>query len=193
MKTIIAKYFLLSLIVVVIFTSCEIKKTESGEAPDVAVNSGKLPKYDLDWAKVNVSKRTKTIKVPKVVVVMEEKEVEVPVLDFDMPGDNDEEMEEQTIKVEAEVSESMYDLDIKRVFAKGNRLIVVSELEPLYKSLDGKTVRISDQIIINAPDDLVVKYYIVGKKPAGDFNSSYTFVSTESSIDTNGAQVLYEK
>ncbi|MTI20995.1 hypothetical protein E1176_08170 [Fulvivirga sp. RKSG066] len=180
-----------------LFASCDVDKTEQGEAPeldvDVEAESGEMPEYDVDWANVNVGTRTKTMKVPKVVVVMEEEEVEVPYLDMKMPN-SDEESTERSIKVEAEVSGNMHELEIEKVYATKNKLIVVSELEKEDDPLKENRVRVSDQIIINAPDNLVVSHYIIGEKPDGDFNNSYRYIASESDISnlTTNAKVIYK-
>ena len=180
-----------------LFMSCDVEKTEEGEAPDLDVDveadAGEAPEYDVDWANVNVGSRSKTVKVPKVVVVMEEEEVDVPYLDVSMP-DNDNTVAEQTIKVEAEVSDYMHEINIEKVYAASNKLLVISSLEKKDEALDQNRVRVSDQIIINAPDDLVIRHYIIGKQPQGDFNSTYNYISSEGDISnkTAGAKVIYD-
>jgi len=177
--------------------SCNVEKTESGEAPeldvDVQTQSGELPEYDVNWANVSVGERTKTVKVPKVVVVMEEKEVEVPYLDFNIPN-ADRESEERTVKVEAEVSEFMHELEIEKVYAVGNKLVVVSELEKENEPLQENRVRVSDQIIVNAPDNLMVRHYIMGDRPEGGFNMDYIYITDENEIkeDIGNATVIFE-
>jgi hypothetical protein len=57
-------------------TACDINKTEDGEMPDVDVEGGKMPEYDVDTMDVEVKTETK--------------EVEVPVVDVDMPEDDEE-------------------------------------------------------------------------------------------------------
>ena len=164
-------------------TSCKIDQTKEAELPDVdvEVEEGQLPAFDVDWADIDVGTKTETVEVPKVVVVMEEVEVEVPYLDVDMPdeyGDN----EERTIMVEAEVDGVEHEIDIDKVYASGNNLIVVSKLEKGSQEIGDKKMRISDQIKINAPD-LNVKHYIVGERPNRVFNSSYKYVATEADLD----------
>jgi len=177
--------------------SCNVEKTESGAPPEVDVDvqtePGNLPEYDVDWAKVDIGKRTKTVKVPRVVVVMEEKEVEVPYLDVKMPN-SDRESAERTIKVEAEVAEFMHELEIEKVYAVGNKLIVVSELEKENEPLQENRVRVSDQIIVNAPDNLMVTHYIMGNRPEGSFNMDYTYIADEDEIkeDISNATVIFE-
>ncbi|PHN07294.1 hypothetical protein [Flavilitoribacter nigricans] len=162
--------------------SCDVDQTREGEMPevDVDVEEGQLPAYDVDWADVDISTTTKTVKVPKVTVTMVEKEVEVPVIDVNMPDDG--EKEERTLIVEAEVAETAHDLEIVEVYAAENRLYVISELTPTDQDLQDETVRVSDRVVVNAPEDLDVRYYIVGSKPVGDHNNQYNYIQSRSSI-----------
>lgn len=173
-----------------IMVSCEVDQTEEGEMPEVDVNveteEGNLPEYDVDWADVNVGTRTKTVKVPKVVVHMEEEEVEVPYINVDMPEeymDDEIEKEERSLMVEAEISDEMKEVEINEVYADGKRLYVVAELKSTGKALQDETVRISDQLVLNAPEDLDVKYLIIGERPEGNFNTQYTYVSTRNELN----------
>jgi len=70
--------------------ACNVEQEEAGDLPevDVETEAGDMPEYDVNWADVDVNTRTKTVTVPKVVVVQEEKQVEVPVLDVEAPGEN---------------------------------------------------------------------------------------------------------
>ena len=158
-------------------TSCNIKKEEKGEMPDldvdVTADAGELPEYDVNWADVNVGTRTETVEVPKVVVVMEEEEVEVPYLDVDMP--NGGEKMERTLMVEAEVTDTEHNLEIQEIWAADNNLYVIAKLEPMSQSIGDKRMRISDQVTLNAPD-LNVKYYIVGTRPDKVFNTQYDYL-----------------
>jgi hypothetical protein len=65
--------------------ACDVKKTEDGKAPKVTVEEGKLPKYDVETPKVDVSTEKKEVTVPK--LTTEQKEVSVPDVDITMPGD----------------------------------------------------------------------------------------------------------
>ncbi|EDP97510.1 hypothetical protein U8527_04135 [Kordia algicida OT-1] len=160
-------------------TSCDVKQTKETELPDVdvSVEEGQLPEFDVEWADIDVGTRTKTVEVPKVVVVMEEVEVEVPYVDVDMP-DEFGDKEERTIMVEAEIDGTEHELEIKKVYASKNNLIVVSELEKGETTLGDKKLRISDQITLNAPD-LNVKHYIVGERPNRVFNNAYKYFKNE--------------
>lgn len=176
-------------------TSCKIDKEESGEMPeldvDVDADAGELPEYDVDWANVDVGTNTRTVEIPKVVVVMEEEEVEVPYIDVNMPG---EDKEERTLMVEAEVSGNEHDIEIQEIRASKNRLYVISRLEKLDTDLGDKTVRIQDQVDINAPD-LDVEHIIIGKKVDRVFNNNYTYVNSMNDLDASirNAEVIYKR
>ncbi|MFD0798382.1 hypothetical protein ACFQZJ_12995 [Maribacter chungangensis] len=179
-----------------ILSACNIKKEEKGEMPDmdvdVTADAGELPEYDVNWADVNVGTTTKTLDIPKVVVVMEEETVEVPFIDVDMP-DGDEKME-QTIMVEAEVTDNEHELDIVEIWAAGDALYVVSKLDAKDRSIGDQKMRVSDQVTLNAPE-LEIKHYIVGAKPDRIFNTQYDYLDSidelKSSVD--GYTVIYTK
>jgi hypothetical protein len=176
-----------------LLTSCDIKKTEAGDMPEVDVDvqaeSGELPEYDVDWMDVDVATTTRMVEVPKLVVIMEEEEVEVPVLDIDMPGDKSE----RTLTVQTEISGKDQELEIQQVRATKNKLYVIATLENEGMDLKGQTVRKQDQVVINAPN-LDVEYIIVGVKPERVFNNNNRYFSTMDSLDSDiaDAKVIYE-
>ncbi|MFL1894941.1 hypothetical protein ACJRPK_04510 [Aquimarina sp. 2-A2] len=190
------KQLLLLAILSATLISCDVNQKKEAKLPDVDVDidaeEGQLPTYDVDWADVNVGTKTKTIKVPKVVVVMEEEEVEVPYIDLDMP--NEGEKEEMSIVVETEVSGKEHDIEIQEIRADGKRLYVISKLEALDTDLGDKTMRIQDQIEINAPD-LDIKHIIVGERPDRTFNGQYTYVGTMNDFNDRikNAKVIYKR
>lgn len=63
----------------------EVTKTEEGRYPDVDVEGGNMPEYDVEMADVDVGTETKVIEVPE--VTMKKKTVEVPDVDITMPDD----------------------------------------------------------------------------------------------------------
>ena len=191
---------MLQRILIVLCTSslilgCNIKKEEKGELPeldvDVSADAGELPEYEVNWADVNVGTTTKTASIPKVVVVMEEEEVEVPYIDVDMPNET---KEERTIMVEAEVTEKEHTLDIDEIWANDTNLYVISTLTPTETSLGDKKMRVSDQVTMNAPD-LAVKHYIVGVRPDRVFNTQYVYVDNLDNLkkDMEGYTVIYKR
>ena len=46
--------------------ACSVEQTEEGEVPDVDVEGGALPEYDVDAADVDVGTDTATVTVPDV-------------------------------------------------------------------------------------------------------------------------------
>lgn len=188
MKTNILSILALS----IVLTSCDIKKTEGGEMPDVDVDisadSGELPEYDVDWMDVDIKTTTRMVEVPKLVVVMEEEEVEVPVLDIDMPG----EKMERTLMIETEITGKDADLEIQEVRATKNKLYVIATLDDVEMDLDGKTIRKQDQIDINAPS-LDVEYIIIGKRPDRKYNNNNMYVSSMNDLneDIKNARIIY--
>jgi hypothetical protein len=178
-------------------TGCDVDKTRSGDLPevdvDVSAESGRLPNYDVDWANVDIGTTTETVMVPNVVVAMEETEVEVPYMDVNLPNES-ENKSERNIVVEVEIKDKMQHIEIERVFATDRRLIVVSRLKDGNEPLQDQTVRVSDRIVLNAPD-LDVQHIIMGKKPVGDWNNQYIFVANESALRArlNGATEIYSR
>lgn len=74
-------FILLLALLTVFATGCRVRQTEEGELPDVDVSAegGKVPEYDVDAADVDVK--------------TEKREVTVPDVDVNMPGEekaNDE-------------------------------------------------------------------------------------------------------
>ncbi len=175
--------------------ACSVDKEESGEMPEVEmdVEDGNIPEYDVDWANVEVSTREKKVKVPKVIMVMEETEVDIPYINISSPGMD--ESREKTIKVEVEVSEYKRELDIEEVYMSENNLYVISELEDEGEDLGDNTVRVSDRIIVSLPktEDLNVKHFILGNKPQNNFNSNHNFINNKSQIEQeikNAKQII---
>lgn len=51
---------------------CDAEKTEEGSLPDVEVEGGNMPEYDVDSPEVDVGTKEKTVTVPDVNVTMPE-------------------------------------------------------------------------------------------------------------------------
>lgn len=175
--------------------ACTVDKTQKGRAPDVDVNydPGRWPKYDVNWADVDVGTKTRTVTVPKLEWKREQATVEVPYLDINAPNAN---REERTVTVELETAEPGYSVHIREVRATGDTLWVISELKQTGQMRGGPS-RISDQIVVNAPDDLNVRKVIVGQRPEGVYNQQYTFVNDMSAVmqklPQGGGRVLYQR
>ena len=52
--------------------ACDVQKTQEGKLPEVEVNGGQVPKYDVDVGDVDVG--------------TEKKEITVPTIDIDTPA-----------------------------------------------------------------------------------------------------------
>jgi hypothetical protein len=184
---------LLLLLIVVPLGACRVEQEETGSLPDVDVDvePGSLPEYDVQGPDVNVGVTERTVTVPRVVVVQEEETIDVPYIDVDAPG---AERVERTITPEVEVPSGGYDLAIQGVYAVGDELWVVSNLEEVDPEAAETTVRVSDRIVLNAPD-MSVRHFIVGERPEGTFNEQYTFINSreEISADLNAGRQLYDQ
>lgn len=180
--------------VALLMTSCDIKQKKETKLPDldIDVEAGQLPTFDVDWADVNVGTKTETIAVPKVVIVMEEEEVEVPYIDVDMP--NAGEKEERTLSVQAEVEGKAHNIEIVQIWATGKKLYVISELKMTDQDIGDQKMRVSDQVTLNAPD-LDVAYYIIGKRPNRLFNKQYKYLDATSDLKNKltNPKVIYSK
>lgn len=194
------KKLLAVLIATSLLVSCNIDQTKKTKLPEVDVDidakTGQLPEFDVDWADVNVGTTTKKVTVPKVVIVMEEIEVEVPYVDIDMPenGKNGEK-EEQTLMVEVEVTDDEHSIDIKEIRAMNKNLIVISKLEKKSVKIGDKKMRVSDQVTLNAPE-LNVKHYIVGERPDRVFNTKFKYFRSIEALNKklgDNYKVIYSK
>lgn len=193
-RLMLQKVFPLSLIMLAVsLASCQIEKEQAARLPevDVEVEPGRLPEYDIKGPDVNVGVTKRTVTVPKVIVVQEQQTVEVPYIDVDLPG---VERKERTITSEVEVPSAGYNLEIQNVYAANNELWVVSRLEEENPNAPKTTVRVSDRVVMNAPD-IPVRQYIIGERPNGNFNEQYTFINSRSEIDSQlaNAKQLYSK
>ena len=192
------KKFTIILLTSVLIISCNVKKEEKGEMPemdvDISADAGELPEYEVNWADINVGTTTKTVNVPKVVIVMEEEEVEVPVIDVEMPEGDTSEMEERTLMVEAEVTDNEHNIEIQKIYGSNNNLYVISELKATDKSIGDKKMRVSDQVVLNAPD-MSVQYIVIGQKPDRMFNTKYKYMDSMSDVEAkmDGYKVIYTK
>lgn len=46
--------------------ACDVEQTEEAEMPDVSVEGGNMPEYDVDTPDVDVTTETRTVEVPVV-------------------------------------------------------------------------------------------------------------------------------
>lgn len=178
--------------------ACATEQTEPARAPDVDVDvdPGQWPEYKVNWADVDVGTREKTVTVPTVQVVQEERQVSVPYVDVNPPGARDR--EERTVSIELDVPHPGYRLEIAEIRAARNNLWVIARLNEGEAPAKGKDVatRISDQVVVNAPEDLNVRKVVVGSRPEGDYNRQYGFADSMAALSgriPEGARVIYQR
>lgn len=82
--------FLITLFVLLLLplAACTAEKEQEGELPDVDVEGGQLPEYDIDAADVDVDTETTDVTVPDVDVERDTARVAVPDVDVDAPEDD---------------------------------------------------------------------------------------------------------
>ena len=178
----------------VVGAGCSVEQTEQAEAPDVDVDvdPGQWPEYDIDWADVDVGTREQTVSVPVVDIRTERREVTVPYLDINPPGASGR--EERAIVIGVDVPHAGYRLAITEVRAANDDLWVIGRLEETDDTAAQVNTRVSDRVVVNAPDDLDVRKVIVGARPEGAEVSEHRFVSSMSALNIpSRARVLYQR
>lgn len=181
------------MLLLVPLASCQVEQEETGELPDVDVDvePGNLPEYDVQGPDVNVGVTEETVTVPRVVVVQEEETVDVPYINIDVP---EADQVEQTIAPEVQVPSGGYELNIQDVYAVGNELWVVSRLEETDPAAPEANVRVSDRVILNAPD-MPVQHFIIGERPESSTNEQYEFIDSRDQIsaELESGRQLYSR
>ncbi len=181
------------LLIVMPLGACQVEQEEAGSLPDVDVDvePGNLPEYDIQGPDVNVGVTEETVTVPRVVVIQEEETVQVPYIDVNLPGVD---QVERTLTPEIEVPSGGYDLTIQGVYVVDDELWVVSNLDEVDPTAAETTVRVSDRVVLNAPD-MSVRHFIVGERPPGTFNEQYTFIESREEIapQLSAGRQLYDQ
>lgn len=177
--------------------ACTAEQTQEAKAPDVDmdVEAGQWPQYDVKWADVDVGTTERTVTVPVVKVEQEQRQVSVPYIDINPPNARDR--EERTVAFDVDVPHAGYTLQIAEVRASGDDLWVIARLtEGEGTSAAQATTRVSDQIVVNVPDDLDVHKIVVGQRPDGVYNQQFRFVDSMSALGPripSGARVIYSR
>lgn len=55
---------------------CTVEQTEEGELPEVEIEGGNLPEYDVDAADIEIGTETREIEVPDIDITMPDEEVD---------------------------------------------------------------------------------------------------------------------
>jgi hypothetical protein len=181
--------------VLLLTIGCNVERTQEARAPNVDVDPGQWPKYDVKWADVDVGTTERTITVPKLEVRREQETVQVPYIDINVPGAGDR--AERTVTVELEVPSSGYDVEIKEIRAAGDELWVISELQKRAGQPAAQAItRVDDRVVIRSPEDLDVRKIVIGSRPEGVYNQQYTFVENRSALEERipaGGRVIYQR
>jgi len=186
MKLIKLRNFALAAAVIFPLAACQIEREQAGSLPDVDVDvePGSLPEYSIEGPDVQVGLTERTVTVPKVVLVQEQETIQVPYIDVDVPG---AERTERTVTAEVEVPSSGYDLDIQEIHSVNDQIWVVSRLVEETADAPVVDMRVSDRVVLNAPD-VPVRHYVIGDRPEGNFNEQYTFIEDRNQISDRLAQ-----
>ena len=174
--------------------ACSVEQTREAEAPEVAVQGGQAPRFDVNWADVDVGTTTKTVTVPVVRVDRETREVTVPYIDITPPGSAAR--EERTITMEMDAPHAGYELVIEEVRAAADDLWVIARLSRREGAAAQVVTRVSDQVVVNAPADLDVRKVVIGERPNGAYNQQYRFFESMAVLESAvppGARVLYRR
>lgn len=178
--------------------ACATEQTEPARAPDVDVDvdPGQWPEYKVNWADVDVGTREKTVTVPTVQVVQEERQVSVPYVDVNPPGARDR--EERTVAIEVDVPHPGYRVEIAEIRAASDNMWVIARLTEGQAPAKGESAaaRVSDQVVVNAPEDLDIRKVVVGQRPEGDYNRQHRFADSMTDLSRyipDGARVLYQR
>jgi hypothetical protein len=177
--------------------SCSVEQTREAAAPDVDVDvdPGRWPKYDVNWADVDVGTSERTVQVPVVRIERESREITVPYIDIDVPGAG--EAEDRTINVAADVPHGGYALEIEEVRAAEDDLWVVARLTESGAGRATKAItRVSDRVVVNAPADLDVRTVIIGERPDTADSEEHRFVSSMDELNRTiptQARVIYQR
>jgi hypothetical protein len=96
-----------------VLTGCSVEREQAAQAPDVDVDPGRWPEYDVNWADVDVGTEQRTITVPVVRIEREQKQVQVPYIRIAPPGGG--QIEERTVSLSVDVPNAGYELQIVEV------------------------------------------------------------------------------
>ena len=179
-----------------IVSGCAVDQTQEARAPDVdvEVDPGRWPQYKVNWADIDVGMSERTITVPVVRIEKETRQITVPFIDINPPGARGR--NEQAISIDVDAPHAGYELQIAEVRASGDDLWVVGTLRETGTPKAQVITRVSDRVVINAPEDLDIRRVVVGERPRGGDNEKLRFVASSDELERiipDGARVLYRR
>ena len=80
---IVAAVLVVAVIAAFAFGLIDVNQTKETKMPEVAVQGGQAPAFDVDTAKVNVGTKETSVEVPKVEVGTTNADVELPTVDVE--------------------------------------------------------------------------------------------------------------
>ena len=174
---------------------CTVEEVREARAPDVdvEVDPGRWPQYRVKWADIDVGTTERSIGVPVVRVGRETRTITVPYIDINPPGARNR--HERLVSLDVLVPHAGYEVQIKEIRASSDDLWVIGQLRETKPSRAKLPNRISDQVLIHAPEDLDIRTIIVGEKPDGAAHE-HRFVRSMSELDgivPAGARVIYRR
>ena len=180
----------------VMVIGCAVDQTQEARAPDVdvEVDAGRWPQYKVNWADIDVGTSERTITVPVVRIEKETRKITVPFIDINLPGAR--ERDEQAISIDVDVPHAGYELQITEVRASGDDLWVIGTLRETGTRAAQVLTRLSDRVVINAPEDLDIRRVVVGERPASADNEHLRFIESMDDLDRvipDGARLLYRR
>jgi hypothetical protein len=173
---------------------CTVDQTQEARAPDVDVDAGRWPQYEVNWADIDVGTSERTITVPVVRIEKESRQITVPFIDINPPGAR--ERDERAISIDVDVPHAGYELQIAEVRASGDDLWVVGSLRQTGTPAAQEMTRLSDRVVINAPEDLDIRKVVVGERPSLAENEQLRFIASMDDLKQiipDGARVLYRR
>jgi hypothetical protein len=187
---------LLAVSVALAAAGCQVEQQQPAEPPDidVDVDPGRWPEYDVDWADVDVGTEERTVTIPTIQIQEETREVNVPYIRVNPPGGG--EIEERTVSLEVDVPHPGYHLQIVEVRAADDDLWVIGELREADTAAEPGRVRATDQVVIEAPEDLDVRRVVIGEPAAGTSRTDVRFIESRAALMDlipPEARVLYNR
>jgi hypothetical protein len=148
----------------------------------------------VNWADIDVGTSERTIMVPVVRIEKEPRRITVPFIDINPPGARDR--DERAISIDVDVPHAGYELQIAEVRASGDDLWVVGSLRQTGTPAAHVMTRLSDRVVINAPEDLDIRTVVVGERPSRAENEQLRFIASMDDLKQiipHGARVLYRR
>lgn len=179
-----------------VLIGCAVDQTQGARAPDVdvEVDPGRWPQYKVIWADVDVGTSERTITIPVVRVEKETRQITVPFIDINPPGARSR--HQQAIAIDVDVPHAGYELQIAEVRASGDDLWVIGRLRETATPAVQVVTRLSDRVVINAPEDLDIRRVVIGERPGGADNEQLRFIESVDDLEQvipDGARVLYHR